>query len=773
MKKKLLVKIFGAIAAISLAFGVAGCENNSAAGGGDRDNDTPSATEPSDTQKPGGEQEPGTPETPGTPDDDGKDTPDNPGGDNPETPDTPDDPGKPETPDHFGENEDFRYWVKSNQVTIVKWLNKNKSEAIIPETIEGKPVTTIADQAFYKTREVKKVVIPDSVTLIGDGAFIKCDFQYNKKDDLNYLGNSKNPYLYLAENANSDITTAKIDENCRFIGAEAFQNCKKLTNVTIPDSVISVGNNVFTGCENLVYNVKDGLKYLGNSENQYYYLAGTTSTDMTTAQIDVNCRIIGASAFQDCTKLTNIAIPNGVITIERAAFYNCGIEKTEIPDSTIFIDLGVWGYSKLTSISVAKNNPKYHSAGNCVIETATKTLVAGCGDSVISVDGSVKSIGFAAFAGCGNLTNIVIPDSVAFIDDWAFMDCNKLTDIVIPNSVTSIGNSAFYNCSGLTSITIGNSVTSIGDSAFEDCSGLTSITIPNSVTSIGNSAFSGCSQLTCNVKNNLKYLGNFENPYSYLVGATNTDITSAKIDKNCRFIGDYAFDNCSGLTSITIGNSVTSIGYGVFSSCSNLDKISVATGNTKYHSAGNCLIETETKTLILGCKNSVIPTDGSVTSIGNAAFYNCSGLTSITIPDSVTSIGNAAFYNCSGLTSVTIGNSVTSIGYSAFSGCSGLTSVVIPNSVTSIGGYAFEDCSGLTSITIGNGVTSIDYGAFDGWGGLKKVYFKGSAEEWDKISISSHNEELNNAARYYYSETKPTGSGNFWHYGKDGEIAEW
>lgn len=465
MKKKLLVKIFGAIAAISLAFGVAGCENNSAAGGGDRDNDTPSATEPSDTQNPGGEQEPGTPETPGTPDDDGKDTPDNPGEDNPETPDMPDDPDKPETPDHFGENEDFRYWVKSNQVTIVKWLNKNKSEAIIPETIEGKPVTTIADQAFYKTREVKKVVIPDSVTSIGDGAFIKCDFQYNKKDDLNYLGNSKNPYLYLAENANSDITTAKIDENCRFIGAEAFQNCKKLTNVTIPDSVISVGINVFTGCENLVYNVKDGLKYLGNSENQYYYLAGTTNTDMTTAQIDVNCRIIGSYAFQDCTKLTNIAIPNGVITIERAAFYNCGIEKTEIPDSTIFIDLGFWGCSKLTSISVAKNNPKYHSAGNCVIETATKTLVAGCGDSVISVDGSVNSIGFAAFAGCGNLTNIVIPDSVAFIDDYAFMACNKLTDIVIPNGVTSIGNSAFYNCSGLTSITIPNSVKYIGDSA--------------------------------------------------------------------------------------------------------------------------------------------------------------------------------------------------------------------------------------------------------------------------------------------------------------------
>ena len=117
-----------------------------------------------------------------------------------------------------------------------------------------------------------------------------------------------------------------------------------------------------------------------------------------------------------------------------------------------------------------------------------------------------------------------------------------------------------------------------------------------------------------------------------------------------------------------------------------------------FHSAGNCLIQTESKTLILGCQNSVIPDDGSVTSIGSNAFYNCSGLTRITIPDSVTSIGDHAFYNCDGLTSITIPDSVTSIGERAFSYCDGLTSITIPDSVTSIGRYAFRGCSGLTSI---------------------------------------------------------------------------
>ena len=157
-------------------------------------------------------------------------------------------------------------------------------------------------------------------------------------------------------------------------------------------------------------------------------------------------------------------------------------------------------------------------------------------------------------------------------------------------------------------------------------------------------------------------------------------------------IGDYAFNGCSGLTSITIPNSVTSIEYEAFNGCSGLTSVTVDSGNTHYDSRNNCnaIIEKATNTLIAGCMNTIIP--NSVTNIGRSAFRGCSGLTSVTIPNSVTSIGYCAFHGCSGLTSVTIPNSVTSIEYEAFNGCSGLTSITIPNSVTSIGESAFYGC---------------------------------------------------------------------------------
>ena len=205
------------------------------------------------------------------------------------------------------------------------------------------------------------------------------------------------------------------------------------------------------------------------------------------------------------------------------------------------------------------------------------------------------------------------------------------------------------------------------------------------------------------------------------------------------------FTNCAGLTSVTIPNTVTSIGTGSFAYCSGLTSLVVSSGNTQFDSRGNCnaIINTRNNCLVVGCKNTVIP--NSVTSIGNAAFHGCSGLTSVTIPNSVVSIGthvfaactgltsvtipnngwagisDCAFSGCTGLTSVTIPNTVTYIGTSAFDGCTGLASFTIPDAVTTIGSNAFKDCTSLPSVTIPSSVTNISGNPFNGCAGLTSI----------------------------------------------------
>ena len=369
---------------------------------------------------------------------------------------------------------------------------------------------------------------------------------------------------------------------------------------------------------------------------------------------------------------------------------------------------------------------------------------------------TVTSLGSSAFYGCTGLTSVTIPNSVTSIGSGAFYGCTGLTSVTIPNSVTSIGNNAFYNCTGLTSVTIGTSVTSIAQQAFYNCTGLTSVNVSN-----GNTTFdsrNGCNAIIHTSSNTL------------VLGCRNTVIPNSVTS-----IGNYAFDGCTGLTSVTIPNSVTSIGSGAFAGCTGLTSVTIPNSVTS--------ISLRAFNGCTGLISVIIP--NSVTIIESGAFYGCTGLTSVTIPNSVNLIFGEAFCGCTGLTSVTIPNSVTSIGNSAFSGvwcvfyhgtatgspwgaycvngivdtnfiyldssrtalvryigsssavtipnsvisiggnafkdCTGLTSVTIPNSVTSIGGSAFYGCTGLTSVTIGNSVTSIGQTAFSGCSGLTEI----------------------------------------------------
>ena len=468
----------------------------------------------------------------------------------------------------------------------------------IKSEYKGKKVTSIGSSAFSGCSGLTSITIPDSVTSIGTWTFSGC----------------------------SSLTRVSIPDNVTSIGGCAFYNCSSLMSVTIPNSVTSIGDSVFSGCNSLKYNEYDNAKYLGNDTNPYLLLVKVESADITSYIVDDKIRFIHSSAFSDCSSLTNIKISDSVMSIGSGAFFGCPIETAEMPTSAI------------SSIPTSK----------------LKTVILTSGEN---------------------------------IKDSAFKDSRCLANVTIPNSITSIGKSAFSGCSSLVNITIPDSVTSIGDSAFYCCSSLTNITIPDSVTSIGKSAFYGCTQLK---SMKLPFVGgslnatNEESVFGFIFGY---EIVNSSVNvvyavyqysrANLKYyyfipqslrtveitggaIGDNAFYNCSNLTSVTIDDGVVSIGYGAFHNCSSLTSIAIPDSvlniskDAFYYN--DCPIEiaimpTSAISSIPTSKlKTVILTSGE--SIGYGAFHNCSGLTSITIPDSVTSIEMDAFSGCSSLTSV-------------------------------------------------------------------------------------------------------------------------
>ena len=508
------------------------------------------------------------------------------------------------------------------------------------------------------------------------------------------------------------------------IGSLAFYGCN-ISSITIPNSITSIGGNAFRYCRSL-----------------------------TTLIIPNGLESIEGGAFQECESLISITIPNSVTNIGGGAFHGTGV----------YNDLSNWD-----------NDVLY--IGDCLI--STKTSISGA----YEIKNQTRLIADGTFNECKSLTAITFPENVTSIGDITFWECSSLksviwnvknpkncgitffntpissfifgenvayipaglcqsmkslTSVIIPENVISIGDAAFYGCSSLTSITLPNSLTSIGSRAFDGCFSLASIIIPYSVTDIGDYAFSSCYFSLDNFTNNSSL--NAEENYYWGARIFDAD------EVNGLFIQNDTIVSCRPyVDTITIPSTVKYIQGTPFSECWNLSSIVVESGNTTYDSRENCnaIIETATNTLILGCQNTIIP--NTVTSIGNAAFYGCVSITSITIPRSVTSIGDYAFCYCSSLTSITIPESVITIGGYAFEGTpwynskeDGViyigkvlynykgempanTSLDIIEGTLRISSYAFSNCNNLTSIYIPNSVTSIGYYAFGNCSSLNSV----------------------------------------------------
>ncbi len=591
-------------------------------------------------------------------------------------------------------------------------------DVVIPAEYNGLPVCEIDENAFTTFSELRSIVIPGSVTVIGKSAFEECD----------------------------ELSEITLSEGLVSIGERAFSGCGKLISITIPRSVTQIGDEAFSACNELRYIfVEEG--------NSTYHSAGRCLIETESKTLIAGCKnsVIPADgsvtsiadlAFWCCYDLKEIVIPESVTKIGWAAFSGCeslskvtftgyvesmgndvfsncrDLQSITLPNgdlsnyentfvhcsnlTSITIPAGVTGITPnlfldctaLKDIIVKEGNSVYHSEGNCLIETVTKTLILGCKNSVIPGDGSVEKIGNKAFATCRNLTKIEIPNGVTEIGDEAFYMCENLVDISIAESVSSIGKNAFCGCNSLPEIEIPDGVVSIGEGAFSFCNQLKKIALPATLTSFGEKLTYESNEIeaitvkegnpvyhsagNCLIDTaNKKVVFGCKNSVIPADGSVTTigeyafysrsSLTEIIVPNTITSIGAHAFLDCVGLTSITIPASVTQIGIWAFNRCSSLESIVVEEGNPVYHSAGNCLIETGSKTLIIGCKNSVIPADGSVTIIGREAFSNCRTWTNVVIPEGITVIGGYAFAY-SELKSVTIPASTKEI-ISSFYDC--------------------------------------------------------------------------------------------------------
>ena len=350
------------------------------------------------------------------------------------------------------------------------------------------------------------------------------------------------------------ITSVTIPNTVTTIGDRAFEACSGMTAVTIPNSVTSVGNGAFLNCSGLNrVNITDVAAWcninftnkdanpLTNAHN--LYLNGSKVTNLS---IPSSVSTIGGYAFYGCTPLKTVSFPNTLTQIRLSSFADCsGLTSLSIPSSVTLIGDGAFfGCTALASISVASGNTHYDSRNNCnaIIETSSNELKTGCNNTVIP--NTVTVIDYRAFTGCAGLSSITIPNSVTWIGDYVFSGCTGLTSVTIPNSVTTLGVNAFDGCTGLTSVTIGNSLATISNYAFRGCTNMTSLKLGTSLTTINMYAFYGCSSLTSvTIPNSVANIGSnaFNNCNSLNTLTLGSGLTSL----------DYrAFYSSTGLTTI-------------------------------------------------------------------------------------------------------------------------------------------------------------------------------------------------------------------------------
>ncbi len=625
-------------------------------------------------------------------------------------------------------NIDFAY-NSSNPIYFSKNLYINgvlATDIIIPDS-----VTSINDYAFINCKSLESVIIPNSVKNIGFNAFGACDNIENMTLPFvgeSQTGTSNTHFGYIfgkSSEVYNDVVPASLRSviitNTTSINAKAFSGCANITNISLPESIVSIGEGAFSGCTSLIditiddenknFVSLDGVLFNKQKTELICYPLGKGKIE-TSYDIPSGVTNLAPYTFNYCTNLINITIPDSVKTIGEYAFSNCtNLVDIIIPDNVISIgDRAFWCCYGLENIRLGT---------------------------------SIETIGEYAFAYCRNLSSIKVTDNVTSIGEYAFYDCENLKNVTLSNGMKSISAMTFSGCNSLESITIPNSVTSIKSYAFSSCTSLKSVIVPDSVTSIGRSAFAYCNKLESIT---LPFVGSSldgttDNHFGYIFGASSYSQNDTEVPEslknvvitNATNIKKNAFRYCMNLESITIPKSVINIGVDVFSGCNKLLNVIVDVQNENFSSVDGVLFNKQKTELIYyplgkGKINTLYTVPDSVISIRDKAFYNCIGLMNIEIPQGIKNIGNYAFYGCENITNIKTSDSLVNIGEYAFYGCTKLENITTLGKITNINNYAFYDCKNLKNIIIPNTVTNIGECAFYGCENLTEIIIPDSVK---------------------------------------------
>lgn len=530
------------------------------------------------------------------------------------------------------------------------------------------------------------------------------------------------------------------------IGERMFTS-RGLQTILLPKSVTSIDDRAFSSCHSLnkVVIYENSVKTIGMAAFEY-------CSSLADIVLPEGVTTIARSAFWGCSSLSRIDLPEGVTTIGHSAFYGCEkLSSVKLPNSLTTIEGFAFSGCNGLTITIPDN-----------VESMSMLTFSDCTKlSEINIPKKITAINNATFSGCVSLRNMIIPDNIQSIGGRAFEYCSHLT-MTIPETVTSIGSQAFRNNADLSiamsgnlldnalfsdcenlRITLSNGSTFIKESALINCSGLIEIHIPNSVSSIGAHAFYGCTNLkniiipnkVTSIEERTFYeckglvsvvIPNSVKSIEYEAFNGCSALKSIVLPEGMTLIKKWTFADCSSLVDVTLPSTMTTLEYGAFENCTSLRSVtipnSVNTVDAPFYGCSSLsdikvpdyLYETS---IFSGTGITDITVPEGTTVVGS--FADCTKLASITFPEGIKALTD--FSGCSSLRAIDIPDGVSVIGSALFRGCVNLTKVTIPNSVVSLEWFAFSDCSSLTRITIPNHIATISSGAFSGCSLLTNV----------------------------------------------------